>query len=124
MLNERELGVFKGKNKCEFNTFCYDNGFSFENCKTDVIENYEDVFMRMNLFKKKILEKYKNKSILVVSHSSVLVALLAFLLGKSSDLMYVTSLQNASISCIDLDDCFKPAIKYINSTSHLFTGGL
>jgi len=120
LLNERDIGPFKGRKKSEFFNFCKDNKFSFETCKTDLIEDYEAVFERANKFKDFLVKHYRKKSIVIISHSSVLIALLCALLDKKSNLMYITSLQNVSVSHIVLEDDLRPVIKYINSTAYLF----
>lgn len=72
-LLERDFGEFEGLNKNEFD---YESFWTYsKNLKYEKAENIQDFFKREFDFLDDIKEKYKNKTVLLVSHAGVSTAI-------------------------------------------------
>lgn len=74
LLRERHFGDLEGRKREEFGTADF---YNFPTCEKD-----ESLMNRAKEFLRS-LEKYKNKTILIVTHGGINIALIANLLGKN-----------------------------------------
>ena len=93
-LNERDYGDFEGHTREEFNYIDYWNYNS--NLEENHGESVQHLCMRIDEFLKDIKEKYKNKRVLVVTHSGVARAIY-YLLNGIPD--------NGDMSIVDIPNC-------------------
>lgn len=78
-LKERDFGEFEGMNKNEFD---YQSFWTYsKNLKYEKAENIQDFFKREFNFLDEVKEKYKDKTILLVSHAGVSTAINAYFEG-------------------------------------------
>jgi broad specificity phosphatase PhoE len=65
-----------------------------------------------------VRRKYKNKTVVFVTHSVVIKAILSFLMKKYHEDIEDQKVENASISIVEFKNN-KPKIIFINYTKHL-----
>ncbi len=93
-LNERDYGDFEGHTREEFD---YVNYWNFDyNLKENNGESVQHLCMRMDDFLKDMKEKYKDKKVLVVTHSGVARAIYYCIHGIPDD---------GDMSIIDIPNC-------------------
>lgn len=93
-LNERDYGDFEGHTREEFDYIDYWN-FDF-NLKENHGESVQHLCMRIDDFLKEIKEKYRDKKVLVVTHSGVARAIYYVIHGIPDD---------GDMSTIDIPNC-------------------
>lgn len=93
-LNERDYGDFEGHTREEFDYIDYWN-FDF-NLKENHGESVQHLCMRIDDFLKEIKEKYRDKRVLVVTHSGVARAIYYVIHGIPDD---------GDMSTIDIPNC-------------------
>lgn len=81
-LYDRNLGIFQGRPKSEFYQVFSDEEKIF-NERPPKGENRNDLKKRLTSFLKEVEKKYKNKTILIVSHGEPLWLLSGIIRGKS-----------------------------------------
>ncbi|MEM7819217.1 MAG: histidine phosphatase family protein [Candidatus Aenigmatarchaeota archaeon] len=116
-LRERNFGVFEGKKRETLHKYREKLGIPHHVFKPDGGESYVDVQKRIIKFFNKIKRKYKNKTVVFITHGGIIKVLLFYLMNKSLERWNEYKIENASISIIE----FKPdsKIKLINYTDHL-----
>lgn len=93
-LNERDYGDFEGHTREEFD---YINYWNFDyNLKENNGESVQHLCMRIDDFLREIKEKYKDKKVLVVTHSGVARAIYYCIHGIPD---------NGDMSIIDIPNC-------------------
>lgn len=93
-LNERDYGDFEGHTREEFDYIDY---WNFDlNLKENNGESVQHLCMRIDDFLKEIKEKYKDKRVLVVTHSGVARAIYYLLNGIPDD---------GDMSIVDIPNC-------------------
>jgi len=81
-------------------------------------ESLEDVFNRVKKFLKYVLEKHKNETIVVVSHTVPIRASLTAGLNLDMDKFWIFGCDNASYSILDYDTV-RPILYKLNNTYYL-----
>jgi phosphoserine phosphatase len=118
-LRERNLGILEGKPFDEFNEILKKSkeGFYYN---PEGGESVEDFQKRAAKFFKKILKKYKKKTILIVSHGGLTKGILAYLLKQPIEDIFKEKMHNASVNILEIDDKSKKVkVHVLNCTKHL-----
>ena len=66
-------------------------------------ENYEDVRKRAGKFYRMLVEKYRDKTVIVVSHGELILNLIGLIIGESPEATGKKRLDNASLSVLETD---------------------
>lgn len=95
-VRERDFGEFEGFNRADFD---YDSFWTYsKNLRYEKAENIQDFFKRIFLFLDDIKEKYKDKTVLLVIHGGVSVAINSYFEGlPKEDEPTRNALQNCEI---------------------------
>lgn len=118
-LREQAKGKFQGKTQSEKKAMGYDPGQNYATWKPDGGESLTEVWERLIPFVEEIIEKNKNKTILIVSHGGPIACLLAYFDGKTvNDFGYYLTKKGTAVSIIQINSS-NVNIKLLNDASHL-----
>lgn len=81
--------------------------------------SYEQVLLRVKTGLTQIMNKEKNKNILIVSHSGVLKAMIVALLDLNLDFIRKFWLGNTSVSIVDIKESGGHVLTLLNDLQHL-----
>lgn len=111
LLRERDFGPYDGKNGEEV-------GFDWDNMPPEV-EPIEALYQRARTFLDEVYDAYPNGTILLVSHSGTLNALLSVLPGKSLEEEDYFPLKNTSVTILEMTDAGDCTLHLLNCVKHL-----
>ncbi|MBI3050928.1 histidine phosphatase family protein [Candidatus Woesearchaeota archaeon] len=121
-IREQSIGVFEGRPREDFKSFLLESaakGMAVEDVTPGAGESMRDVRRRAEDFISILAEKYKGRTVLVVTHGGFLRMLLGVLLNRSAaESMTLFKLKNACINIIEVSPAGSKA-HVINSVSHL-----
>ena len=117
-LREQSKGIFEGKNKFYLQNHINDNQIFYPLWKPEGGERLTDVWDRVTNFFEKIKIKYKNKTILFVSHGGTICCLLAYLENKTIERSKDYLLKNTTVSIINMDN-ERITFEKLNCMAHL-----
>lgn len=118
-LRERSWGVWEGKKSEEMKHFLEKHELTNNTFKPENGESFLEVQKRIVAFYHMILEKQKNKTILVVGHGGALASLYLFIFQKSIEEFKKYRPQNAAVSILEISDDKKHTVHVLNCVKHL-----
>ncbi|MFH8132306.1 MAG: histidine phosphatase family protein, partial [Candidatus Aenigmatarchaeota archaeon] len=116
LLKERDFGIFQGRPKEEFFRALKESGKQFHEFVPEWGESCQSVQRRAVKFFNKILKKYFNKTVLVVTHASIIVELLVYLTKLPREKL---KQEKASLNIIEVTKDKEIKIVAINDIKHL-----
>ena len=120
-LNERSYGKWEGLTKEEIEKKYADNRAAYEGerYKTRPLggESFLDLRKRIEPFIKKLIEKNKDKAILIVSHNGPLRIIAGILMNYDKEKIAALYMQPTSLTVISLDNG-KPTMHLMNCDKH------
>lgn len=117
-IRERSCGIFEGKPVEELINHRQKLGIEKTEFRPEKGENYSDVKERAKKFLEKIREKYKNKTVLIVSHGIFNKMLISVITGKPIDEAESIEQYNCCMNIIEISDRTH-SIYALNSIEHL-----
>lgn len=122
-LREINYGIFEGLNVEEIKAKYakvlqnwWDNPLKTKIPEGETVKELEK---RVSQFLKDILRKYKNKNIIVVSHSGPLRMLILKSLNFPLTIIRSIRIDNSSVSILEIDKNSRAVLTLLNDTSHL-----
>ncbi|MEM7818630.1 MAG: histidine phosphatase family protein [Candidatus Aenigmatarchaeota archaeon] len=119
LLKERNFGIFQGRPKEEFFNALKESGKEFHEFLPEKGESCQEVQNRSIKFFNKVVKKYQNKTVLVVTHASVIVELLFYLTKLPREEFKKLKQDKASLNIIEVTKNKEVKVKVINDTKHL-----
>jgi len=120
-LNERSYGKWEGLTKEEVEKRYADNRVAYEKERYKIRplggESFLDLRNRIEPFIKKVVEKNKDKAILIVSHNGPLRIITGILMKYGEEKIAELYMQPTSLTVISLDNG-KPTIHLMNCDKH------
>ncbi len=119
-LRERLSGIFEGRPSEEMRKAREMEGKKRHEFKPENGENYIEVSERASKFLRFLLEKYKNKTVLICSHGGFNKVLLGIIMEKPLDeSTFELEQNNCCINLIEIKSGQKYEICLLNNTEHL-----
>lgn len=118
VLKERNFGVLEGVSTKTFRDTIKKQGGDFFNFVPENGESDKDVVERIKPFINWLINKYEDKSVLVVAHGVVIMAVLFYLTHRKPEQWQELRQSNASLNIIEIDKKSHKVIM-INNIDHL-----
>jgi broad specificity phosphatase PhoE len=118
-IRERDLGVFGGLPYGSFRNFVRDNNLDLLTYEPKNGESIKNAEKRVIKFFKDCIKKHKGKTVLWISHGSILKRLLMHALKDDKEKYKGLQPANCSISIIEFDKKNNPKVSLINYVDHL-----
>jgi len=88
--------------------------------ETGKIESGKDLEKRAKKFLDEVYEKHKKDTILVLSHGGIIAAMLAVILGKRQDEIFLMAeWENTNVTVLEINEDKSHKIHLLNCTQHL-----
>jgi len=120
-LRERHHGVFEGRPAQEMIKAREKSKVSFHKFKPQGGESYQDVQRRVGLLYHRLCQKYKEETVLLISHGGTIRALLLLIFKESfsSDNYPKYHHGNCAITILEISKTKKPKIEVLNCLKHI-----
>ncbi len=118
-LRERNFGIFNGKPKEKLFDAVKRSKMEFHEYKPKNGESCLEVQKRIVNFFKKIVKRYSNKTVLIVTHGAVIVELLFYLTKLPRNEFEKLKQDKAALNIIKVNQDGTSQIELINNTDHL-----
>lgn len=115
LLREKNLTTFEGKSVDEYKEARKNSGLPRHLYKTPGGESYADMRERAEEFLNQIMDRYKEKTVMVVSHGGLIKALLSAALNEPIEEMSRIYVPNTAISILEVKRDHKFEARMINS---------
>ncbi len=118
-LRERAQGIFEGEAYEELYKARKESGISRVEFRPEGGENYIDIKKRAEKFLNEVFDKYKGKTVLLISHGGLIAILLAILLKKPIETFSPAQYHNAGVNIIEVGEGSEHKVHVINCIKHL-----
>ena len=118
-LRERGFGIFEGKPRQEYYNHVNESKYSRTEHRPQGGESFADLRIRAQSFLDRLYEKYRGKTVLVVSHGGFIKMVLGILLKKPIDEAIRINQENTCVNIIQVEENSEHKAHIINCIKHL-----